>query len=194
MHFVQPSDNSTSNDIQAWVNGLGRELSVPWRWRAPGLILEFGPGDPWLGVVVHFNQDAEWHMVTFERVPIPAICRGSLPGELSTSRVVRGVALDCMASTEPNAWLGWYGEQVCTADALPEWVVRGLLMKHVREASNGTDVATQRVQANYLHARRKAQESLMANHPEEYNSLFEQFLVLEGLASYNGDEPQHLDV
>lgn len=167
---------------------------MPWQWRTPGLILEIGPGDPWLGVVVHFTQDSEWHMVTFARTPRPAICRGALLDQPATSRIVRGVALDCMASDEPNAWLAWYGEQVGTADALPEWVVRGLLMKRMRGGEQDNYAATRRAQANYLQARLKAQELLIANHPEEYNSLLEQFLVLEGLASYDGDEPQHLDI
>lgn len=172
---------SLSGDQQAWVSGLAEAAGVPWGWRARD-VLEIGPGEPWIRVLVQFGPGGEWVSVWFERSAAPALHRGQVGGE-SVSQVVRSVYLEMVSGLDWNSWLSWFEQRHGLDASLPEWVKRGLVRKDLRAQSEVRGSASARQGGNYRRAAQRAHELLAANHRAEFESLVEQFLVLEGLAS-----------
>lgn len=171
-----------SADMHAWISGLAEACDIPWRWRDP-LVLEIGPGEPWVAVLVHFAPNGEWQTVWFERSPAPALQRGAMPDAFSAHRAVRHVYLEVSTSLAWNSWLSWFEQRHGILEPLPEWVSRGMARKSLQRDSEARGSASARQGGNYRRAAQRAHEVLAASHREEYESLLEQFLVLEGLSS-----------
>jgi hypothetical protein len=176
------ASSSLLGDRHAWVTGLAEAAQVPWQWRSVD-VLEVGSGAPWVSVLVQFGSSGEWASVWFERSPAASFHRGQMRGDLSVAQVVRSVYLDMVSSLDWNSWLSWFEQQHGIDELLPAWVRRGLVRKDLRSQSEARGSASARQGGNFRRAAQRAHESLAASHREEYESLLEQFLVLEGLAS-----------
>lgn len=167
--------------MHTWISGLAEPCEAPWRWLQAD-VLEIGPGEPWVAVRVHFDAAGEWHTVWFERSPLPGIQRGALSGNMSVHQAVRSVYLELTTSQTWNSWFAWFEQQHGLLEPLPDWVVRGMARKSIQRNSEVHAAGSARKHGNYRRAMQRAQETLAANHQDEYETLLEQFLVLEALS------------
>lgn len=183
-----------SRDIRDWLVQVSDYATVPFHvdhgnhWRS-GLDtavfrIVFGPGPGYPTLHVAFDADGVWVAAWVEGAGIPAATRS--PGE-PVSAVAAIMVTALTTSARPGSWAAWVVKNT-PSSRVPVWARRAVQQEKDRaERARQMDEHAAKFererarQQRTERARAKALEALAEAHPDEYEDLFEQHLIMEAL-------------